>query len=209
MKILIADDHPVFRRGLKQLIYDSFEDILIDEAADSRQALKKIRSCDYDIVLLDVAMPGRSGIEVLEEAKMEAPGLPILILSAYPEEQYAIRAIKYGASGYLTKVSLDDELIEAIKTALKGKKYITASLAERLAFALEDAVTDKPHESLSTREFQVMCMLASGKSIQEISEDLTISNKTVSTYRVRTLEKMNFKNTAEIIRYALKHDLAE
>lgn len=208
MKILIVDDHPVFRRGLKQLLLDSFEDVHIDEADNGNTALKKIRNDDYLIALLDISMPGKSGLEVLEEAKEQKPELPILILSAFPEAQYAIRAIKSGASGYLKKINADVELIEAVKKTLQGGKYITPSLAEKLACAFEKTYQTKPHERLSPRELQIVHMMARGMSGKEIGAKLAISNKTVSTYRTRVLEKMGLSNNAEIIRYALENGLA-
>ncbi|MDH3973012.1 MAG: response regulator transcription factor [Deltaproteobacteria bacterium] len=209
IKMLIADDHPIFRRGLKELLYDSFDDVTVDEASNSSQALSCINSSDYQIVLLDIAMPGRSGLDIIKDIKKASPKVPVLMLSAYPEDQYAIRALKSGASAYLTKKSIADELIEAIKKVLHGGKYLTSSLAERLAFAIEENNEIIPHEKLSNREYQIMCMIASGKTVKAIADELRLSENTVSTYRIRTLEKMNLKNNAELTYYAVKHGLIE
>lgn len=209
IKILIADDHPIYRRGLKDLLHDSFEGVEIDEAENSNQALCCIGKSDYQIILLDIAMPGRSGLEIVKDIKKASPRLPVLMLSVYPEEQYAVRALKSGASGYLTKKSVPDELIEAIKKVLRGGKYLTLSLAERLAFAIEDNNEKLPHEKLSNREYQIMCMIASGKRIKNIADELNLSENTVSTYRARTLEKMNLKSNAELTYFAIKHKLID
>lgn len=209
IKILIADDHPIYRKGLKQLLEDSFDSALLDEADSSSEALKKINKNDYHVLLLDIAMPGRSGLDIIKEIRMLRPKLSILMLSAYPEEQYAIRALKSGASGYLTKKSAADELIEAIKKVSKGGKYLTSTLAESLAFAIEEDTENLPHENLSDREFQVMRMIAAGKAVKEVSDELKLAETTVRTYRVRILEKMKMKNDPEIIHYAVKHGLVD
>ncbi len=209
IKILIADDHPIYRKGLKQLLEDSFDSALLDEAGSSSEVLKKINTNNYDVLLMDIAMPGRSGLDIIKEVKGERPELSILMLSAYPEEQYAIRALKSGASGYLTKKSAADELIEAIKKVSKGGKYLTSSLAERLAFAIEEDTDKLAHESLSDREYQVMRMIAAGKAVKEISDELKLAETTVRTYRARILEKMKMKNDPEIIHYAVRHGLVD
>jgi DNA-binding NarL/FixJ family response regulator len=209
IKILIADDHAIVRAGLKQIVADTSDMVVSGEAVDGQEVLEQVRKEDWDLILLDISMPGRGGIDTLKELKIEKPKLPVLVLSMYPEEQYAIRALKAGASGYLTKESAPEELIEAIRKVSQGGKYISASLAESLAFHVE-ANSEKPlQETLSNREYQVMLMLASGKTVKEIANDLSLSVKTISTNRVRALRKMGMKNNAEITYYAIKHELVE
>ncbi|MBI5242078.1 MAG: response regulator transcription factor [Elusimicrobia bacterium] len=207
IRVLIADDHPVVRKGVKQILKETRDIVVADEAFDGQEALSKAFKNDYDVVLLDISLPGRSGLEILKQLKVVKPKLPILILSVHPEEQYAVRTIKAGASGYLTKESAPDELITAIRIVARGRKYIRPSLAEKMAFELE-ANREKPlHKGLSDREFEVMLMLASGKSVTGIAEELALSVKTISTYRARILEKFNFTNNSEITRYAIEHKL--
>jgi len=183
--------------------------IVAGEASDGLEALHKVRQDHYDLVLLDIAMPGIGGLDVLKHLKAERPDLPVLMLSMYPEEQYAVRTLKAGASGYLTKESASDELIAAIRKVSRGGKYVTSSLAEKLASCL-DANSDKPvHERLSDREYQVVRMIASGKTVTEIAEDLSLSVKTISTNRSRALIKMGMKTNAELTYYAIKHGLVE
>jgi len=209
IKILIADDHMIVREGIKQIISEIPDMTVADEARTGHEALNKALTNDYDVVVLDITMPGVNGLDVMKQIKTQKPHLPVLVLSVHPEEQYALRVLKAGASGYLTKESASDELIAAIRKISSGRKYITSSLAEKLAFDLESD-TDKPrHESLSDREFQVLCMIASGKTVKEIAEDLFLSEKTISTYRSRILEKMKMKNNAELTYYAVKHGLVE
>ena len=209
IKILIADDHPVVRKGLKEIIEKTPSMMVSDEASNGQETLEKVRKSDFDIVLLDISMPGRSGLEILKELKSEKPELSVLILSMHPEEQYAVRVLKAGASGYLTKESAPDELIAAIKKASIGRKYVSSSLAEKLALYLEIDDERPLHETLSDREYEVMCMIASGKTITEIARELFLSIKTISTYRSRILEKMGMKSNAELTHYALKHELVE
>jgi two-component system invasion response regulator UvrY len=209
IKILIADDHPVVRKGLKEIIEEASDMTVGGEASNGSEVLKQVRKNDYDVVLLDISMPGRSGLEILKELKSEKPGLSILILSIHPEEQYAVRVLKAGASGYLTKESAPSELLAAIRKASLGGKYISSTLAERLAFDLEIDAEKPLHETLSDREYEVMCMIASGKTISKIAEELFLSVKTISTYRSRILEKMKMKSSAELTHYALKHRLVE
>jgi two-component system invasion response regulator UvrY len=209
IRILIADDHTIVRKGLKQIISETQDMVVADEAGDGQEVLNKVRKNGFDMVLLDISMPGRTGLDILRELKAEKPKLPILVLSMYPEEQYAVRVLRAGASGYLTKESAPDELIAAIRKVSLGKKYVTPSLAERLALDL-DMDSDKPlHETLSDREYQVLCLIASGKTVGEIAEKLSLSAKTISTYRARILEKMNMKNNAELTHYALQHKLVD
>ncbi len=207
IRLLIADDHAIVRKGMKQILAETRDIVVADEAADGRQALEKIRKNDYDMALLDISMPGRDGLEVLKELKNLKPKLPVLMLSMYPEEQYAVRALRSGASGYLTKDSAPDELIAAIRKVSAGGKYVSESLAEKLALKLGAEFDGPLHETLSDREYQVMCMIASGKSVKEIGEELSLSVKTVSTYRARILIKMKLKGNAELTRYAIDNKL--
>ncbi len=209
LRILIADDHPVVRQGLRQTIAETSDMVVVDEAGNGWEVLSKVRASSYDVVLLDISMPGRSGMDILKELKDERPGLPVLILSIHPEEQYALRAFKAGASGYLTKESAPDELVAAIRKISTGGKYISSSLAEILASELGTSNEELLHKTLSNREYQVMRMIALGKTVTEIAEELSLSVKTVSTYRSRILEKMKMKNNAEITYYAVKNRLVD
>ena len=209
IKILIADDHAIVREGLKQIVAETADMVVVDEATSGHKVLEKVWNNEYDVVILDISMPGRGGVDVLKQLKGQKPNLPILILSMHPEEQYAVRVLKAGAAGYLTKASAPDELITAIRRVSTGRKYVSSSLAEKLAFDLERD-TEKPcHEILSDREYLVMCMIASGKRVQEIAEELCLSVKTISTYRSRVLEKMKMKNNAELMHYAMKQGLVD
>jgi DNA-binding NarL/FixJ family response regulator len=209
IKILIADDHAIVREGLKQILSESPDLIVVAEASSGQEVLEKISKSDLDLVVLDIAMPGRGGLDILKEIKTQRPRLPVLMLSMYPEEQYAIRVLKSGASGYLTKESAPSELVMAIRQISQGKKYISPSLAEKLAIDLEINPDKMPHEILSDREYQVMCMIASGKTLKEIADGLSLSIKTISTYRSRILEKMNMKTNAELTHYAIKNNLVD
>jgi two-component system invasion response regulator UvrY len=209
LRVLIADDHPVFRWGLRQIIAETSDLAVADEAADGREALLKARTGDYDLVLLDISMPFKNGLDVLSELKSDRPTLPVLMLSMHPEEQYAVRAVRAGASGYLTKESAPEELVAAIRKVSRGGKYVSASLAEALASLLNEDDNRLPHETLANREHQVMLLIASGKSVSEIAQELSLSVKTVSTYRARILEKMRMTNNAELIRYAIKNELVD
>ena len=207
IKVIIVDDHLIVREGLKQIISDNFDISVVDEASNGQEAINKIRNNDCDVLLLDISMPGRSGLEILKEIKSELPKLSILILTMHPEEQYAVRVLRAGASGYLTKESAPDELIEAIRKVSDGGKYISSTLAEKLAFNLE-IDTGKPfHQTLSDREFEVMCMISSGKTVTEIADEMSLSVKTISTYRTRILDKMRMKTNAELTYYSIKNDL--
>jgi two-component system invasion response regulator UvrY len=204
-RILIADDHAIFREGLKQILEDVPGMVVVDDASRGQEVLEKVAKNDYDLLLLDIAMPGLSGLETLKLLKGQKPKLRVLILSMYPEEQYAVRAIKAGASGYITKASASEELLEAIRKVSQGGRYISLSIAEKLLFDLEPE--RPPHERLSDREYQVLCMIARGKTVSEIALELFLSVKTVSTHRVHILEKMRMKNNAELTNYAIKHNL--
>jgi two-component system invasion response regulator UvrY len=209
LKILIADDHAIVRQGLKQILADIPDLAIVDEASSGNEVLSKVRTNAYDVLILDISMPGLSGLDVLKQLKSEKPDINVLMLSMHPEEQYAIRALKAGAAGYLTKESAPEELIAAIKKVSIGRKYVTASLAEKLAFDLEERSERRSHEYLSDREFQVLCLIASGKTVKEIAEVMFLSIKTISTYRSRILEKMNMKTSAELTHYAIKNGLID
>lgn len=209
IKILIADDHAIVREGLKQILSESADLVVADEASTGQEVLEKINKKDLDLVILDIAMPGRGGLDILKEIKTQKPKLPVLMLSMYPEEQYAVRVLKSGAAGYLTKESAPGELVMAIRQISNGKKYISPSLAEKLAIDLEISPDRPSHETLSDREYQVMCMIASGKTLKEIADGLSLSIKTISTYRSRILEKMNLKTNAELTHYAIKNNLVD
>ena len=207
IKILVADDHPIVRQGLKQILSEYPDMTVADEAGSGKEVLSKIAKKDYDIVLLDISMPGRNGLDILKELKSKKPKLPVLVLSIYPEDQYAVRVLKLGAAGYLTKESVPEELVAAIRKVARGRKYVSNYLAEKLASDLEIDAEKPLHENLSDREYQVMFMIASGKRLKEISEELSLSIKTISTYRSRIMDKMKMKNNAELIRYALQNSL--
>jgi DNA-binding NarL/FixJ family response regulator len=209
IKILIADDHAIFRHGLRQILEENPDMFVGGEASNGQDVLDQVWRSDFDLLLLDINMPGMSGLEALKQLKTQKPKLKVLVLSMYPEEQYAIRALKAGASGYITKTSASEELIEAIRKVSQGGKYVSASLAEKLLFDFE-ADADRPlHELLSDREYEVLCMIASGKTVSHIAEELCLSVKTVSTHRVRILEKMRMKNNAELTNYAIKQKLID
>ena len=207
LKILIADDHAVVRRGLKQILAEEFDEVVFGEAQNTREMLKHLQQENWNVVILDITLPDRSGLELLGELKLTHPNLPVLVLSMHPEDQYGIRVLKSGASGYMTKECAPDEIAMAIRKVLGGGKYVSPSLAERLAFNLEDNRKTPPHEGLSDREFEVMLMIASGKTLTEIAQKLDLSIKTVSTYRSRILEKFKMQNNAELIRYAIENRL--
>lgn len=208
MKILLADDHAVVRHGLKQILADAFKRATFAEARNAQEALDRVWESDWDVVILDITMPGRSGLEVLREIKKSKPRTPVLVLSMHPESQFAVRVLKRGASGYMTKESAPDELVGAIKKVLAGGRYVSASLAEKLATYLASD-QKAPQEKLSDREFQVLRLIASGRIVSEIAKELSLSVKTISTYRSRILEKMGMKNNAELMHYAMQHQLVE
>jgi len=209
MRVLIADDHAVFRRGLKETIGEAFAKVTFGEANSAVEALESVRLQNWDIVILDISMPGKSGLDILDDLKRLRPKLPILLLSMHPEEQYARRALKAGASGYLTKESVPDELKLAVRKIVAGGRYVSATLAERLAYDLRSGSEAPVHELLSDREFQVLRMIASGKTVKQIADEIGLSVKTVSTYRARILEKTGLNTTAELIRYAFQAQLVD
>ena len=208
-RILIADDHELVRRGLRQLLADTFPELVLGEAVDGRQALEAAAKQTWDIVLLDINMPGRSGIEILQELKRLHPRLPVVVLSAFPEKDFAIRAFKLGASGYVSKQSASHELMAAINKALAGGRYVTNSLAEALAATIAGDVAAYPHEMLSNRELQVLRMVALGKPLKQIADELALSEKTVGTYRTRIGRKLGLSTNVEIARYAARHKLVD
>jgi two-component system invasion response regulator UvrY len=209
IRILIADDHAIVRKGMKQLLLESYPDAVVGEAENAESLINKIMSRPWDIVISDLSMPGRSGLEALKQIKQTFPNLPVLIMSMYPAEQYAARALKAGASGYLGKDSIHEDLIHAVKKVLQGKKFITALIAETLVHELDSTVEHPTHTELSDREFEVLKALASGKTISEIALRLSLSVTTVSTYRSRILKKMNMKSNAELARYAFENGLVD
>ena len=209
IRVLIVDDHEIVRRGLKEILADEFPKSEAGEAESSRAALELVATQEWDIVLLDINIPGRSGLEILVEMKRLRPNTPVLVLSAYPEEEFAIRSLKLGASGYLNKSLSSDEVVIAVKKAMAGGKYVTAALAEKLAASLGSGIQHSPHESLSGRELQILQMIAEGSTIKEIAVDLALSEKTVGTYRSRISKKMVLMTNVELARYALKHRLVD
>ena len=209
IKILIADDHGIIRKGIKQILSRTSDIEVTAEASTGQEALEKIWTSHFDLVILYISLPGRNGLEILKQIKSQKPKLPVLILSMYPEEQYAVRVLRAGASGYLTKESDKNELVEAIRRIAEGKKYITPSLAEKLASELEPSNDKALHERLSDREYHILCLIAKGKSSNEIAEELALSVKTVSTHRARVLEKMGMKSNAELTYYAVQSKLVE
>jgi two-component system, NarL family, invasion response regulator UvrY len=206
-RFLIADDHAVVRVGLKQFLLQAFPSAIIEEVTNADDLYKKVTLEEWDVVISDISMPGRNALELLQQIRLDHPKLPVLILSAYSEEQYAIRALKAGASGYLNKESAPEELVKAINQLLLGKRYITPSIAEKLAATLDRDAAKLPHEYLSDREFEVCKLLAAGKSVSEIAEKIFLSVTTVSTYRARIMTKMNLKTNADLTLYAIENKL--
>lgn len=207
LKILIVDDHALFRTGLKRILTDEFENAAVSEVADTKQLLKEIQNGAWDIVLLDISLPNRSGLDVLKEIKTLCPDLPVLIVSMHAEEQFAKRAFRAGASGYITKERATEELIVAIKKVLIKGRYVSESLAEAFADEIASERPEFPHEALTNREFEIMRWIASGKTVSEIAKALSISVKTVSTHRARILEKMHMSSNNEIMHYMFQHGL--
>jgi two-component system invasion response regulator UvrY len=209
IKIGIADDHPIVREGLKQIMVKTSDLSVVMEAADGQEVLEKLRKTPLDLLLLDISMPVRNGLEILKQVRAKYPKLAILILSAHPETKYAVRVFRQGASGYLTKEGAPKELISAIRTVLSGKRYVSASFAQQLVVNL-DGDADKPlHETLSDRELEVFCQIAAGKPLTDIANGLFLSVKTISTYRTRILEKLHMRSNADLIRYAIQKELIE
>ena len=207
VRVLVADDHAVVRQGLKQILADTFGMKVVAEAADGAAVLERLRSGGVDVVVLDLSMPGMSGVEVIKQIRREYPSVYILVLSIHSEDQYAVRVMRAGASGYLTKESAPGELVAALRRVSDGHKYVSGSLAEKLAIGLERGADREPHETLSDREYEVLRRLAAGQTVGQIATELVLSPKTVSTFRSRLMRKMNMHNNAEVIRYALTHGL--
>jgi DNA-binding NarL/FixJ family response regulator len=207
--IIIADDHAVVRQGVKQILLAEADMRVVGEAANFGETLQAVHDIDWDVLILDYSMPGGNGLQILKKIQKSHPKRPVLILSMHPEEAIAISALRAGAAGYISKESASEELTVAIRKAVSGKKYVSASLAQKLALELEEGSKGLPHESLSDREYRVMWMLASGKSITHIAEELSLSPNTVSTYRIRILKKLKVGNNADLVRYAIKHGLVE
>jgi two-component system, NarL family, invasion response regulator UvrY len=207
LRILVADDHTVVRRGLRMILLEGFPGAYIEEVADAEDLVKLTMKNDWDVVISDLSMPGRSGLDALQQIKQIKPSLPVLILSIHPEDQYALRVLKAGASGYLSKDMAPDELVNAVQKVMLGKKYITPAVAEKLASVIDQDSSKEAHEHLSDREFSVLKMLAAGRSVSEIAETLFLSVTTVSTYRARIMAKMNLKNNADLTLYAIEHKL--
>ncbi|HVN70555.1 MAG TPA: response regulator transcription factor [Desulfomonilia bacterium] len=209
IRVLVADDHPIVREGVKQILSETSDIVVAHEASTGHEAIDSVWKNEYDVVLLDISMPGRDGLETLRDLKNIKPKTPVLILSIYPEEHYAVRVLRGGASGYVTKSSAPDELISAIRKVASGGRYISPTLAERLTYELDRDLSRPLHESLSDREYQVMRMIASGKAIKEIASDLCLSIKTVSTYRSRIFEKLGIGNNAALVLYAVQNKLID
>ena len=207
IKVLIADDHAIVRKGLRQIVKEQAAYMEVDEAADGQEVLEKIMAGEWDVLVLDISMPKRSGLDILQEVKHVKPNLPVLVLSVHPEEQYAIRVLKAGASGYMNKDCALDELVRGIQKVVGGGKYVSPTLAEKLAFDLSGQNNRLPQESLSDREFSVLLLIGAGKSVSEIATELSLSVKTVSTYRARVLEKLSFHSNADLIRYVIDNSL--
>jgi len=208
LKILLADDHTIVRRGVRHVLSAEYGSAVFGEASTAQEALEMVWKEKWSIVLLDISMPGRSGLDVIRELKDARPEMPVLVLSMHAEEQFALRVLKAGASGYVTKDCLDEDLARAVEKVLAGGRYLSASLAERLAGALAGA-NEAPHERLSDREFQVLRKLAHGRSLKEIGAELSLSVNTISTYRLRLLEKMNLRTNADLTQYAIQHGLMD
>lgn len=207
LKILLADDHAVVRQGVKQILAQAFSQATFGEAQNAHELLEVVNQARWDILVLDLNMPGGHGLEALKQIKHDHPQLPVLVLTMYPEDQYAVRTIRAGAAGYLNKESAPEELVQAIRKVLHGGEYISTAVADELVLYARNKDDQPPHKQLSDREYQVLCMIASGKELKEISSELALSAKTVSTYRARLLEKMNMKSNAELTYYAIQNGL--
>lgn len=209
IKVLIADDHAVVRRGLKQILEETSDIVVSGEATNSQEVLAQLGAKPWDVLVLDITMPGRSGLDIMREVKQLAPKLPVLVLSMHSEEQYANRVLKAGAAGYLPKESAPEELVKAIRKVCSGGRYVSSAQAERLIFAIDPASDRMPHESLSNREYEVLRFIASGKTVTQIARQVRLSVKTISTYRSRILEKMQMHTSAELTHYAIKNGLVD
>lgn len=209
IRVLIADDHAILRRGLREILMRALEGVVCGEANDAEQVVAQVQNLEWDLVILDVSMPGRSGLDVLRDLKVLRPKLPILVLSMHPEDQYGKRILKAGAAGYMNKESAPEELIKAIRRVLAGGRYVSPTLAEKLALDLNDNLQREGQEALSHREFEILRMIALGKTVSQIADELHLGVSTVSTYRARILEKMRMTTTAELMHYALRHHVVD
>lgn len=207
IRILVADDHAIVRRGLRQIVADESDMEVVGEAQTTQEILDLARQEEWDVIVLNISMPGRGGFEALKMLKQTHSKRPVLVLSMYPEDQFAVRAFRAGAAGYMTKESAPEELVQAIRKVVRGGKYVSPSLAEKLAAELGEDAERPPHEALSEREYHVLCLLASGKTVTQVAAEMSLSVKTISTYRARLLEKMRMKTNAEVTRYAIEHRL--
>ncbi len=208
-RVIIADDHPVVYKGLREILQENFGSLTVDAAGTGRELIEKVKKTDYDLVLLDISLPDANGLDVLREMRRKRPRLPVLVISMYPEEMYAVRAIRTGAQGYLTKQSASEELVFAVRKILSGKRYVNPAFAVRMVVDFESDAAKPAHEKLSNREFQVMRMFGSGKTMKDIAVELNLSINSIRTYRVRIMEKIGVRGTEGLIHYALTHGLYE
>jgi DNA-binding NarL/FixJ family response regulator len=209
MRVLIIDDHAIVRRGMISLLEEHFKDVEVGEASEARGGLEAVKGSHWDLVIVDITMPGRNGLELIQDIKLERATLPILVISSHPEKDYALRALKLGAAGYVSKQSAADILVTAVQRVLSGRRYISSALAEQLAGAMAGETSGTSHETLSNRELQVLRLIALGKTVKEISAELALSAKTVATYRSRIAEKMELSSNVELTRYAMQHHLVD
>ena len=209
MKILIVDDHFIVRRGMISILREHFKEVEFGECEDARQGVAAVMSGSWDLVIVDISMPGRNGLDFIQDVKKGNPALPVLVVSAHAEKDYAIRALKLGAAGYVSKQGAGDVLVSAVKRVLSGGRYVSASLAEHLAGSLSGGVPEASHDSLSNRELQVLKMIASGMTLKEIGAELALSEKTIATYRARISEKMGLPTNVDLTRYAVRHGLVD
>lgn len=208
-RILLVDDHPVVRQGIRQILAGAFTPAVVGEAATAEEGMSELRNTDWDVLVLDLTLPGTSGLDMLKDLRRVRPTLPVLVLSMHPPDQFARRAMNAGASGYLTKDSPPTELIKAVGEVIAGRRYLNPAVIEELVMNLQPERTQRPHEALSDREYQVLRMIASGLTVSQVAQRLSLSVKTVSTYRARVLEKMNMKTTAELMHYGIQHNLVD
>jgi DNA-binding NarL/FixJ family response regulator len=208
-RILLVDDHPLVRQGIKQVLTGAFEPALVGEAASAEEGLNEVRSTEWDVMVLDLTLPGLTGLDLLKDLRRERPALPVLVLSMHPADQFARRALNAGASGYLTKDSAPTELVKAVSELMAGRRYMNAAVVEELVTHQQAEHTSRPHEVLSDREYQVLRMIASGLTVSQVATRLSLSVKTISTYRARVLDKMNMKTTAELMHYGIQHGLVD
>ena len=208
-RILLIDDHPVVRQGIKQVLSGAFDPAIVGEAASAEEGLCEARESDWDVMVLDISLPGKSGLDLLRDLRRECPDLPVLVLSMHPPDQFARRAINAGAAGYLTKDSAPSELVKAVEEVMAGRRYLNTAVIDQLVTSQQPETAHPPHELLSDREYQVLRMIASGRTVKQIAKQLSLSTKTVSTYRARVLAKMQMKTTAELMHYGIQHGVVD